>query len=66
MAVSIADRLPLRRALAYRHGKSIQPDTERDTQNDWDANENKALIMLISAVHSDLKLLCLSLAATLP
>ena len=35
-------------------GKIKRPDTEGDTQNEWDANDNKALVMLISAVHSDL------------
>jgi transposase InsO family protein len=35
-------------------GKTKRPDTAGNTQNDWDANDNKALVMLISAVHSDL------------
>jgi hypothetical protein len=35
-------------------GKTKRPDTAGNTQNDWDANDNKALVMLISAVHSNL------------
>ncbi|KAF2818696.1 hypothetical protein CC86DRAFT_243490, partial [Ophiobolus disseminans] len=34
--------------------KTKQPTMEGNAQDTWDANDNKALVMLISAVHSDL------------